>query len=95
MQAKRERRGSYMESSFLSDDQPKKRRWQRCDSPAIPLECSALADIDLGTACLNATETSGRAKLGPIDFKNNTKNFQRDRWSASLRFNFLWKLMNF
>jgi hypothetical protein len=69
MQAKREKQGSYVKSSFLSDDHPEKRRWQRCDSPAIPLECSALADIDLGTADPNATETSGHTKIGLIDFE--------------------------
>jgi hypothetical protein len=54
---------------FLSDNHPEKTRWQRCDSPAIPLECLALADIDLGKAGPNATETSGHAKIDQIDLE--------------------------
>jgi hypothetical protein len=60
----------------------------RCDSPVIPLECSALANIDLGRGRPNATETSGHVKIGLIDFKNNTKDFQKDQWSASWRVDF-------
>jgi hypothetical protein len=41
------------------------------------LECSALADIDLGTAGPNAIETSGHAEIGPIDFEKQSDKFSK------------------
>jgi hypothetical protein len=77
MPAKKERRGGYVEFSFLSDDHPEKRRWQRCDSPVIPLEWSALPGIDFGRAGPNATETSGHAKIGLLDFEKLHERFSK------------------
>jgi hypothetical protein len=95
MQAKRENRGVYVESSFLSDDHPEKRRWQRCDSPAIPLKCSALVNIDFGPAGPNATETSGHAKIGLIDFKKQYERFSKTSVVGQFALQFLWKPMSF
>jgi hypothetical protein len=39
----------------------------KCNSLAIPLKCSVLADVDLGTAGPNATEASGHVKIGLMD----------------------------
>jgi hypothetical protein len=77
MQGKREKRGGYVESSFLCDDHPEKRRWQRCDSPTIPLECSALDDIDFGTTGQNAKGTSGYEKTGLIDVEKQCERLSK------------------
>jgi hypothetical protein len=44
---------------------------------AIPLECSALIDIDLRTADSNATETSRHAKIALTDFEKQYERFSK------------------
>jgi hypothetical protein len=47
------------------------------DSPAVPLECSAFTDIELGTVGTSETEPPGRVQIGLIDFEKQCERFSK------------------
>jgi hypothetical protein len=91
MQEKRERWGGYMESSFLSHDHFEKRSWQRCDSPAILLDCSAFVDIELGTLGTSETEPPGCVQIGLINLEKHSESCSKRSMVAQFLLQFCEK----